>query len=120
MCSSDLDADGLGEMLVEAGSQCLLLVGILTVARDGNQVGAARQIKPADAYALACRTQNLSESEQFPQALRLSPAHGYLGLLLVVHAELVRAFEPGHHFADVVDVHQKRPMRAPEDRKSVV
>ena len=55
-----------------------------------------------------------SESEQFPQALRLSPADWNLCLLLVIHAQLVRALEPGHDFADAVDVHQVRAMRPPE------
>jgi hypothetical protein len=61
------------------------------------------------------RTKNEdSESEQFPQTLRLSPADWNLCLLLVVHAQLERTLEPGHHFADAVDVHQVRPMRPPE------
>lgn len=55
-----------------------------------------------------------SESEQFPQPAGLSPADWNLCLLLVIHAQLVRAFEPGHHFADAVDVHQIGAVRPPE------
>ena len=57
----------------------------------------------------------ISESEQLPQALGLSPAHGYLGLLLVVHAQLVGTLEPGNNFADTVDVHQVGTVGAPEE-----
>ena len=46
----------------------------------------------------------------------LGAAYGDLGLLLVVHAELVAAFEPWDDFANVVDVDQERPVGAPEDR----
>ena len=56
-----------------------------------------------------------SESEQFPQALGLSPADWNLCLLLVVHAQLVRALEPGHDFAYAVNVHQVGSVRPPEE-----
>ena len=55
-----------------------------------------------------------SETEQFPQTLGLSPAYWNLGLLLVVHAQLVRAFEPGDNLTDAVDVHQVGAMRPPK------
>ena len=55
--------------------------------------------------------------EQFPQPLGLRAAHRNLGLLLVVHAQLVAGLEPRHHFADVVDVHHKAAMGAPETRR---
>lgn len=44
--------------------------------------------------------------KQFAQALGLSAADRHFGLFLVVHAELVRALEPRHNFADAVDVHE--------------
>ena len=47
-----------------------------------------------------------SEPEQFPQTLGLSPADGNLGLLFIVHAQLVGALEPGHDFADAVHVYE--------------
>jgi hypothetical protein len=50
--------------------------------------------------------QNASESKQLPQSLGLSPADGNLALLLVVHAQLVGALEPGNDFANPVDIHQ--------------
>src|SRR5271167_1830045 len=43
-----------------------------------------------------------SEVEQFPQAAGLGAAHRNLCLLLIVHAQLVGAFEPGHDLADVI------------------
>jgi hypothetical protein len=59
-------------------------------------------------------SREISEAEQFPQPLRLSPADRYLGLLFVVHAQLVRALEPGNDFADPIDVHQIGAMRPPK------
>jgi hypothetical protein len=59
-------------------------------------------------------SREISESEQFSQSLGLSPAHGYLGLLLVVHAQLVRTLEPGNNFANAVDIHQVGTVGAPE------
>lgn len=58
--------------------------------------------------------QESSESEQFPQPFGLSPADRNLGLLLVVHAQLVGTLEPGNDFADAVDVHQVGAVRPPE------
>ena len=55
--------------------------------------------------------------EQLPQPLGLRAAYGNLGLLLVVHAQLVAGLEPRHHFADVVDVDHKAAMGAPEERR---
>jgi hypothetical protein len=55
-----------------------------------------------------------SEPEKFAQSLRLSPADWYLGLLLIVHAQLVRALEPRNDFANPVDVHQVGAVRPPE------
>ena len=59
-------------------------------------------------------TNESSESEQFPQSLRLSPADWNLSLLLVVHAQLVRALEPRDDFADAVDVYQVGAVRPPK------
>src|SRR5271165_3755389 len=55
-----------------------------------------------------------SETEQFPQAPGLSPADRNLGLLLIIHAQLVRAFEPGDNFTDAIDVHQVGAVRPPK------
>src|SRR6516164_5657315 len=55
-----------------------------------------------------------SEPKQFAQALGLCPANGNLGLLLVVHPQLVGTLEPGHHLADTVDVHEIRAMSTPK------
>src|SRR5260370_39586942 len=58
--------------------------------------------------------QSSSQVEQFPQAAGLGTAHRNLRLFLVVHAQLVGAFEPGHDFPDVIDVDQKRPGGPPK------
>ena len=55
-----------------------------------------------------------SEPEEFAQALGLSAADGNLGLLLVVHPKLVRAFEPGDHLADAVDVNEVGAVSTPK------
>lgn len=59
-------------------------------------------------------TRESSESEQFPEALGLSAANGNLGLLLVVHPQLVGTLEPGNDFANAVDIHQVGAVGAPE------
>jgi hypothetical protein len=59
-------------------------------------------------------SQHWSEPEKFPQPLGLSPADWNLGLLLVVHAQLVRALEPGNDFANTVDIHQVGAVRPPK------
>lgn len=45
----------------------------------------------------------------------MGAADGDLGLLFVVHAELVTGFEPGDDFADVVEVDDEAAMGAPEE-----
>ena len=55
-----------------------------------------------------------SKSEKFAQPLGLSPADRDLGLFFIVHSQLVRAFEPGHDFADTIDVHQVRAVGPPK------
>jgi hypothetical protein len=55
-----------------------------------------------------------SESEQFAQPLCLRPADWNLALFLIVHAQLVRTLEPGHDFANTIDIHQVRSMSPPE------
>ena len=60
-----------------------------------------------------CADQN-SESEQLPQSFGLSPADWNLSLLLVVHAQLVRALEPRNDFPDSVGIHQVGAVRPPK------
>src|SRR5579862_1832964 len=55
-----------------------------------------------------------SESEQLPQPFGLSPADWNLSLLLVVHAQLVRALEPRNDFSDAVGIHQVGAVRPPK------
>lgn len=59
----------------------------------------------------------ISEAEQFPQALRLSPADWNLALLLIIHAQLIRAFEPRDDFANSIDIHQIGTVRPPEQAR---
>ena len=54
------------------------------------------------------------EVEQLAQALGLGAADRNLSLLFVVHAQLVGALEPGHHFLDVIDIDQIGAMGTPE------
>src|SRR6266540_6814281 len=56
-----------------------------------------------------------SQTEQLAQPPCLGAAHRDLGLLAVIHADLVAALEPGHHFLDAIDVDQERAVRAPEE-----
>ena len=59
-------------------------------------------------------TRSGSESEKFAQSLRLGPADWYLGLLLIVHAQLVRALEPRDDFSNAIGVHQVGTVRPPK------
>ena len=64
--------------------------------------------------AVASAHHENSESEQFPQPFGLSPADRNLGLLLVVHPQLIGTLEPGNDFPDPVDVHQVGAVRPPK------
>ena len=55
-----------------------------------------------------------SEAEKFTQPLGLGATDRNLGLLLVVHPQLVRTLEPGDHFADTVDVHEVGAVGSPK------
>ncbi len=57
---------------------------------------------------------NALKVEQLPQPLGLTPTHGNLRLLRVVHPKLITGFEPRHHLANVLNVYHKRPVRPPE------
>lgn len=61
----------------------------------------------------ACKCKQ-SEAEQFPQALGLSSADGNLGLLFIVHPQLVGTLEPGNDLTDTIDIHQIRSVSPPE------
>ena len=67
-----------------------------------------------EAQATSCHGGYSSESEQLPQPFGLSPADWNLGLLLVVHAQLVRALEPRNDFSDSVGIHQVGAVRPPK------
>ena len=55
-----------------------------------------------------------SKPEQFSQSLGLGSADRDLGLLFVVHPQLVRTLEPGHDFADTVDIHEVGSVGSPK------
>jgi hypothetical protein len=97
-----------------------LINDLFAVVERAETFARLRHVRHADprspeppSNACHCKTER-SESEQFPQALRLSPADWNLGLLLVVHAQLVGALEPGNDFANAVDVHQVGAVRPPK------
>jgi len=52
--------------------------------------------------------------EQFAQPLGLRPADRNLGLLFVIHPQLVGTLEPGDDLADTVDIHEVRAVGAPK------
>lgn len=93
----------------------VLVEGVQSLARPRQIQSVDSRIARADPQLnLVQCSRETSESEQFPQSLRLSPADRYLGLLFIVHAQLVRALEPGNDFADSVDVHQVGPVSPPK------
>ena len=54
--------------------------------------------------------------EEFAQAAGLGAADRNLGLLAIIHTQLIAALEPGHNFLYVVDVHHEGAMGSPENR----
>jgi len=58
-----------------------------------------------------------SEPKQFPQPLCLGAADWNLALLLIIHAQLVRTLEPGHNFANAINIHQVGTVSAPEQTR---
>lgn len=54
------------------------------------------------------------QAEQLAQPFRLSAADWNLALLLIIHAQLVRALEPRHDFANAIDVYQVGTVSAPK------
>ena len=52
--------------------------------------------------------------EELSQPLGLGPAHRNLGLLRIVHPQLIAGLEPRHHLPNVLNVHHVRPVRPPE------
>ena len=97
-----------------------LINDLFSVVERAENSGNARRGEGANSRfgfakpALSSDSPETSKSEQFPQSLGLSPADRNLGLLLVVHAQLVGAFEPGNDFADAVDVHQVGAVSTPK------
>jgi hypothetical protein len=87
--------------------------------------GAERDVptQPTDAESVAQLDKRIeevsasvpSQSEKLAEPFGLSAADRDLGLLLVVHAQLVGALEPGNHLADAVDVHDIGTVSAPEE-----
>src|ERR1700754_2985280 len=65
----------------------------------------------AEAFGASTHFLNL---EQCAEPARLNPAHRNFGLPAIVHFELEARFEPGNHFADLVDVDQERAVHTPE------
>src|ERR1700692_4960241 len=92
-----------------------LVAGVQNSATALHTASADSHSLRSDSQANLCQcSKEISEPEQFPQPFRLSPADRYLGLLFVVHSQLVRALEPGNYFADAIDVHQIGAVRPPK------
>jgi hypothetical protein len=72
-------------------------------------VGHAATVEDTAAF-----TKEVSETEEFSQTSRLRAANRDLSLFLVVHPQLIGAFEPGDNFADAVDVHEVGAMSPPK------
>ncbi len=64
-----------------------------------------------------CAETSQSQPKEFPQTFGLGPTDWNLALLLIVHAQLVRAFEPRHDFADSIDIHQVGAVSPPEQSR---
>src|SRR5579871_6092314 len=90
----------------EPGCRC-------TRGRSRSHLPRKWKVRPVTAMGAPVRPAPL-QLEQFAEAARLDAAYRYLGVLLVVHAELVARLEPRHHFLDPVDVDQVGTVHAPE------
>ncbi len=114
VCSTHSTSDGWKNRLY-TGTLINDLFAVVERAEAANRKPHARDSRlPCSCGKSEIRGSKKSESEEFSQPLGLGAADGNLGLLLVVHAQLVGTLEPGHNFADTVDVHQVGTMRAPE------
>src|ERR1700730_13790798 len=89
------------------------LFAMVDRARAGSIILNSAPRREAQAGVCHCASQS-SESEQLPQPFSLSPADWNLSLLLVIHAQLVRALEPRDDFSDAVGVHQIGAVRPPK------
>ena len=99
-----------------------LISDLLTLVERATRRARALQMRSpnprprgAEPQANVCHcTSEGSESEQFPEALGLGAANGNLGLLLVVHPQLVGTLEPRNDFPNAVDIHQVGAVGPPE------
>src|SRR5579864_3735153 len=77
--------------------------------------GTSQQGSAVEAIVGDGDSRKSSKPKQFAQTFGLSPADRDLGLLFVVHPELVRTLEPGHHLANTVDIDDVRAVGAPKE-----
>jgi len=82
---------------------------VRTSNRSGSEITGPRSFGvesngAASNYSACDYGKRCSEPEQLAQPLGLSAADRDLGLLLIVHAELIRALEPRNDLADAVNV----------------
>lgn len=110
-----------GVLYIERMYSGTLIEDLLALVDRVSSRNQPAEIRAADSRAIhaaphsVCRdSSEISEPEQFPQAPGLSAADRNLGLLLVVHAQLVGTLEPRNNFADAVDVHEVGAVRPPE------
>ena len=56
-----------------------------------------------------------SEIQHFAKPAALHAADRDLAAFFVIHTELIRGFEPGHHLTDAIDINDVTAVGAPED-----
>jgi hypothetical protein len=91
-----------------------LIVDLILSVERTEQTSARRSRQAGQLMTAAATRPSRSQAEQFPQPLCLSAADWNLALLLIIHAQLVGTFKPGHDFANTVNVHQVGAVSAPE------
>src|SRR5208283_3950555 len=82
--------------------------------RSASETAKTRSPQAAAEFNGEHRAKKALQAEQLPETPGLSPADRNLGLLLIIHAQLVRAFEPGDDFTDAINIHQVGAVRPPK------
>ena len=71
-------------------------------------------IETVERVCNVCKAPQRSHPEEFAKSLGLGAANRDLGLLFVVHPQLVRTFEPRDDFTDAVDIDEVRAVGSPK------
>ena len=94
-----------------AGSQMLQPLAIAVIGGLLLSIFLSLIVTPVIYYSL---TRPALEIEKLAEPLRLRAADRDFGLLRIIHPELVARFEPRNDLTNVLDVYDKRAVRAPE------